>query len=314
MKVLVLTNMFPTHVEPAFGSFVAEQVEDIRSRGVHVDVMTFDGRRDTSEYLRVIPRFRRRVRDESYDLVHAHYGLTGAVAVLQRAVPVVTTFHGTDVASSRWKRAISWAVARRCTPIFVSPRGAANVGLPSARVIPCGVSTKQFAPIERKTAREALGLPHDVPIALFPSSKGNRVKSPELFEDAVAVARRSLPMIQTIYLEGLSREAVALALAAADVTVLTSVTEGSPVVPKESLAMETPVVAVDVGDLTTLLENLPRCAVVARDAEELGQHIVRAIQAPRSGLLRERALAYERDAVANAVIETYRDVLRSAER
>ena len=46
MNVLVVTNMWPTAAEPSFGCFVAEQVEDLRSLGLHVDVIAFDGRRD----------------------------------------------------------------------------------------------------------------------------------------------------------------------------------------------------------------------------------------------------------------------------
>lgn len=33
------------------------------------------------------------------DIIHAHYGLSGLLANLQREVPVVTTFHGSDIHS-----------------------------------------------------------------------------------------------------------------------------------------------------------------------------------------------------------------------
>ncbi len=44
MRVLCLTNMYPTADEPAAGSFVRDQVEDLRELGVDVDVLSFDGR------------------------------------------------------------------------------------------------------------------------------------------------------------------------------------------------------------------------------------------------------------------------------
>src|SRR4051794_22010110 len=94
------------------GSFVKDQVADLRSLGYEVDVLAFDGMADTLNYLRAFRQLRTRLRAHDYDLVHAHYGLTGAVAVMQRRTPVVTTFHGSDCnGQSRWQSAVSWGVA-----------------------------------------------------------------------------------------------------------------------------------------------------------------------------------------------------------
>ena len=43
MKVLVLTNMYPTPDMPFFGTFVNEQVESLRKQGVEVDVFFVNG-------------------------------------------------------------------------------------------------------------------------------------------------------------------------------------------------------------------------------------------------------------------------------
>ena len=40
-------------------------------------------------------------------MIHAHYGLCGLLANLQRKVPVVTTFHGSDIQSSTMIRCLS---------------------------------------------------------------------------------------------------------------------------------------------------------------------------------------------------------------
>jgi hypothetical protein len=52
MRILVVSNMFPTPVEPWFGSFVRDQIDDIATRGHDVDVHSFDGRKHATEYLR----------------------------------------------------------------------------------------------------------------------------------------------------------------------------------------------------------------------------------------------------------------------
>ena len=46
LRVLVVTNMYPTPETPAFGSFVRDQVQALRATGaVDVDLFTFDARR-----------------------------------------------------------------------------------------------------------------------------------------------------------------------------------------------------------------------------------------------------------------------------
>ena len=87
MRVLVVTNMWPTPDEPSFGCFVEEQVEDVRGLGLEVEVIAFDGRRDRRNYVRAARAVRAAVRRRPVSVVHAHYGLTGAVAATQRSVP-----------------------------------------------------------------------------------------------------------------------------------------------------------------------------------------------------------------------------------
>ena len=50
MRVLIVTNMYPTPAEPAFGSFVKEQVDDLRGLGLDVEEVMFDGRARSTEY------------------------------------------------------------------------------------------------------------------------------------------------------------------------------------------------------------------------------------------------------------------------
>ena len=78
---------------------------------------------------------RRTLRNGRFDLVHAHYGLTGMVALAQRSVPTVVTFHGSDTGNPRvkWQAWVSWIVARRTTPVFVSRDGARRLGCPTRR-------------------------------------------------------------------------------------------------------------------------------------------------------------------------------------
>ena len=261
MHVVILTNMYPTPARPVYGIFVKDQVDDLRELGVEVSVHFIDGSVHRRNYFSAAARMQRLVSQGGIDLVHAHYGLTGAVALAQHRVPVVTTFHGSDSSGHvQWQRVVSLLVARRSTPIFVSPHLAERLHIADPIVIPTAVDTELFRPLERSEARRALGWPSDSRYALLPGARGNAVKRADLFDAALAHARSEIPSLQGVSLEGLCREEVALVMNAVDVTVMTSDSEGSPLTVRESLACCTPVVSVPVGDVATQLEGLEGCA------------------------------------------------------
>lgn len=310
MRVLAVTNMYPTPTEPWLGCFVREQVEALRGIGVSVEVLSFDGRKDWRRYIGAGRQLRRLVEEEGpFDLIHAHYGLTGAVAVAARRLPVVTTFHGSDTVIP-WQRAVSWAVARLTTPVFVTPEAARRLGCPRATVIPSAVDLDLFQPIDRRAARRALGWNEDGRYVLLPGSRANPVKGASLFEAAVETARRKEPDLAAVSLEGFGRHQVPLVMSAVDVTVMTSVREGSPVAVKESLACLTPVVSVAVGDVPELLAGLPGCAVVPREPALLADALLRALGAPRHPSLRERVEPYSHRRIAEQVAKVYQEVVR----
>jgi len=185
MRVLVVTNMLPVPERPWLGIFVQEQIEDLRSAGLDVSVLFIRGFESAANYFRGPARIRRLMRAQPIDLVHAHYGLTGAVALTQRGVPVVTTFHGSDCSGhSTWQTAVSWAVARSSTPIFVSPELAKGLGCDGAAVVPVGVDLERFRPMDTGEARRILGWPARGIVALLPGSRGVTNKRADLFDAA----------------------------------------------------------------------------------------------------------------------------------
>ncbi len=306
------TNMYPSRARPTYGTFVAEQVEDLSRLGIEVIVLSFDGSRQKGNYLRAAVRLRRLVASGGIDLVHAHYGLTGAVALAQRRLPVVTTFHGSDASGHRpWQARVSWVVARRSTPIFVAGHLATRLGVPDALVIPAAVDTELFVPSDRREARLRLRWSPDRQYALLPGARGNPVKRADLFDAAVVEARRTVSGLVGVSLEGFDRAQVRDVMNAVDVCVLTSDFEGSPVTVRESLACNTPVVSVPVGDVPALLTGLPGCVVAPRDPVAIGRGIVDALRSSREPELRARAELDSRPQVAKQVLAVYEDVMRT---
>jgi glycosyltransferase involved in cell wall biosynthesis len=306
--VLVITNMYPTPAEPDFGCFVRDQVDDLRALGVEVDVLAFDGRPRRSRYLGAVRHLRRRLGRRRYDVVHAHYGLTGAVAASQMRTPVVTTFHGSD-AWIPWQRAVSRIVARRTQPIAVAPVIAGSLGVRDAPVIPCAVDLDLFVPVEREDARRALGWPTGGRCILLPAARDDRTKvvrkQIQVFDAVIELLRHESPDVFPASLDGLSRREVALAMNAADVAVMTSLWEGAPVGIKEALACRTPVVSVMVGDVPDVVHGLPGCAIVPRDPAALAAAVRQALLAGRDPRLRVAMHEYGRRPIAERVIRVY---------
>ena len=311
MRILCVTNMYPTTAEPWFGCFVKEQMDAVRSLGIETTVFQFEGRRDPLEYGRAALRLPALLEREHFDLVHAHYGLSGAVALSQRRLPVVTTFHGSDTGYSRWQGWVSWIVARATVPVFVSSASARRLGLPSAAVIPSAVDVERFVPNDRVKARQALGWDEDGRYVLLPGSRSNRVKRADLFDAAVQEARLSVPDLTPVSLEGFSREQVVDVMNAVDLTLMTSESEGSPVAIKESLACTTPVVSVDVGDVSEVLAGLQGCSIRSREPRDLADGVLAALAAPPSSVLRERALRYSSRRIAERVVAVYESAGRA---
>jgi teichuronic acid biosynthesis glycosyltransferase TuaC len=309
LRVLVVTNMFPTAAEPWFGSFVRDQVEDLHSLGVKLRLFHFDGRLRTRNYIGAAGQVRRIVSREHFDVVHAHYGLTGAVAVLQRRIPVMTTFHGGDyTGASRWQRYVSWVVSRRSFPVFVSEAGRRSLGRPLAPVIPAGVDTKLFHPIDRGDARRRLGWDERARYVLLPGRREARAKRADLFDAVVAQVRKAMPAVRGVALAGFSRQEAALVLNAVDVTLMTSDREGSPLTVRESLACRTPVVSVEVGDVPQVVAGLPGCGVYPRQPEALAEGIIAALGAERSPDLRRRAEQTSRQRIAERIAALYTEL------
>lgn len=314
LRILVLTNMWPSIQEPTSGIYVKEQVDalQILAPGLKLEPMVIESARSRIEYLRTVSRLKRKL-ESGYDLVHAHYGLTAAVAVTQSHCPVVATFHGSDIYIG-WQRLISrFATRRAAASIFVSERLRQKMGCPNGRIIPCGVDLGYFRPRERSAARELLGWSQRRRLVLFPGNPDNAMKNYSLFEAVLStlpdpLRRETDPVILT----GVPREKVPLYLAAVDAVLITSRYEGACTVAKEALACGRPVVSVVVGDVPEMVSGVPGCAVALSEPEALAAALTRALEGGGSGgPQRLKDLEADSVGVARRVLELYRSVLKA---
>lgn len=262
MKVLVVAR----YKDSGFAPFVTEQVEALKEAGVECRFFPVRSRGMVG-YLRQVPALRHAIREFKPDIVHAHYGLCGLLANLQRRVPVVTTYHGSDINDLKVRRLSKIAVLLSAFNIFVSQK-CIDLVKPKKNyaLIPCGINLNDFPEIDKAEARMQLGLNPDGRYVLFAGAFDNSVKNAPLAKDAVA----QLSGVELLELKGYSRLQVSILMQAVDVLLMTSICEGSPQVIKEALACGCPIVSVDVGDVRERIEGVDGCVVSqSRNSEEL---------------------------------------------
>jgi glycosyltransferase involved in cell wall biosynthesis len=320
MRVLAVTNMYPSPERPTLGVFVRSQIESLRRLGVAVDVHVIDGWRGASSYaraLRELPGLERRARP---DLVHAHYGLSG-VAALRVAAPLVVSFCGDDVFGTTGhngritRRSLALArvsriAARRADAVIVkSEEMRLRLAPTDAEVIPNGVDLDAFSPLPIDDARHRLGWSESDSILLFASDPDEPVKN---WPFASEVARRLRSRGRQVRLEpfwGRPQHELVAAMSAADVLIFPSLHEGSPNVVKEAMSVALPVVAAPVGDCAERLDGCSPGAVVPHDIGEFVEAVERVLDAGGRSNGRERIASLSLESVARRVLGVYERAL-----
>ncbi len=258
MKVLIVSSA--TNGKTA--SFIQEQIESLNALGIDIHQFTIN-QKGVSGYLNTFPKLRKVLRKLKPDLIHAHYGLCGLLCNLQRRIPVVTTYHGSDINVPKSRRFSKWSVRFSASNIYVTSHLRVQVADTRGNEVPCGVDTSLFVPKEKNVSQIALNWDTSKKYALFSSSFDNAIKNSPLALAAVenynAKHREQVTLME---LKDMTREQVVLAINACEFVLLTSYSEGSPQIIKEALACNRPIVSTNVGSVEEMVSHLEGCYVV----------------------------------------------------
>jgi glycosyltransferase involved in cell wall biosynthesis len=271
MRVLIVTNMWPTEERPALGGFVRDQVEALRAiDGLDVELFAFAPGGGFRPYAQAARELRRRYRGEHFDVIHAHYGLTAWCTLALRGAPRVVTFHGTDLGDRR-----VGPLSRRVAKLVDVPATASGwlarhpqYGLSGAgvdrrvAVLPCGVNTTRFQPIDRREARERLGLDPDGRYLLFPADPARPEKRHDRASELADAAGATL-----LSYDATPPSDVPLLINAANAVVVTSEREGFGLAALEALACDVPVLSTDVGIAPLALSGVAGTLVAPFDRD-----------------------------------------------
>jgi teichuronic acid biosynthesis glycosyltransferase TuaC len=236
-------------------------------------------------------------------------GFAAIVAARLLGVPAVVKLHGSDINQLAKlpgpRRMLKWALPRASQVVAVSKALADEVcelGVARDRVtvVMNGVDSALFYPRDRAAARAELGLPSDARIALYVGNLKPEKGVAELARAWPQVARH-VPEAELVVVGGgpLADEVrgkagerarltgpqpldrIPLWMAACDVLVLPSHSEGTPNVALEALASGRRIVATAVGGTPDLITSpLLGTLVPPKDADALADALVIALRTP----------------------------------
>jgi teichuronic acid biosynthesis glycosyltransferase TuaC len=306
MKILIVCSSRARNE----GFFTSEQAANLRDKEHVVELFFMKGRGISGYLFSWLPLIKKIIAFKP-DIVHAHYGLSGFVAVLQPFRPVVVTVHGGDIYEKRniFFTEIACLMARGVIIVNEEMR-ALLWRKKGVFLIPCGVDISFFSPGDGIASRKALNYDAEEVIVLFSSRFTRPVKNYELAKEAISLSVWKPRLIELV---NIPREQMPLFLNSADVVLVSSFYEGSPQIVKEAMAMNVPVVSTNVGDMRINFGETAGYFLAGFNSTEMALMIDKAISFRRKnhstrGRGRIIELGFDSDTVTSKLIRMYSEI------
>ncbi len=312
MRILHITNNFPTLNFPIFGIFIKEQIESLNKLGAENEVFFINSREEgKGAYLRSLWKLRRLLKQNSYDIIHCHHSFSGVIFLL----------------SGRWfhtRRLLSYQsdprneggrLLFRILHIFFDriilkskPKGDK---LKRIVYLPNGVNTSFFVPMDKNQCRDKLGLDRSKRYILFMDSYNRRpCKRIDRYSRTLSILRLKYQYndLEPLVLTNTARNLIPAYINASDLHLLTSDFEGSPNSIKECMACNIPVVSTPVGNVSDMLSDVDGSHVAKSfspyELAELANRSLNAININSRDTLAAKGL--DIDAVALRLLDLYK--------
>ncbi len=318
MRILHITNNFPTLNFPIFGIFIKEQIESLNNLGAENEVFFINSREEgKGAYLRSLWKLRRYLKQNRYDIIHCHHSFSGAIFLL----------------SGKWfktKRLLSYQsdprneggrLLFRILYIFFNRIILKNKpkynNKPKIVHLPNGVNTSFFVPMNKNQCKDKLGLDKSKRYVLFMDSYNRRpCKRIDRFSETLSILREKYHYanLEPLVLTNTSRSLIPAYINASDLHLLTSDFEGSPNSVKECMACNVHVVSTPVGNVSDMLKDVEGSYVSSSfNSEELAELSDKALKTNETNsrnILSLKGLDIE--TVARRLLSLYNSMLNSA--
>ncbi len=302
MKILFVCSVNKGWIVP----FIAEQADALRAIGHDVDFYCVEGR-GVKGYLKNISPLKKKIKEFCPDIIHAHYGLCGFIANLQRKVSVVTTYPGSDINDVKVRFFSILSIKLSKYNLFMGTRQMNKVKLfigKNSAILRYGIMADNFIPLDKYVARDKLGISHADIIVIFAGKFSNKVKNATLARQAVSLLNGVKLMELT---GGYTKEEMCYLMNSADAALMTSFSEGSPQFIKEVMACGCPIVSVDVGDVAEVISGVDGCYISEREPQKIAEALTQAFsfEGKTNGRDRIIELNLTNELVAKRLVEIY---------
>jgi teichuronic acid biosynthesis glycosyltransferase TuaC len=324
MKILFVTNLYPTKENPDYGVFTKDQIENTFQNGVIGDVLFINAReKGIGEYFKAIKRINKIYTD--YDLIHCFHGLSLIATVLaSKNKPILISFllpikleslHKNKLISELYSLTYSTIIKfKRVFSIFKDKVPEHLILNDRTYYLPNGVDLSAFYPINREAACKALSLDPSKSYIMFVSSKEKfrPVKRYDLFSKTIKILKNNSKGldIEELVMSSVPREQCIYYFNAASVHLLTSDYEGSPNSVKEAMSCNTPVVSTDVGNVKQMFIGANNCYISPQEPTILADYVLKAIIDPpcdlRNVLIENKLTVQDK---TNELIDIYRTII-----
>ena len=305
MRILIVASGNTKAVSP----FIIEQVESLKKIDIHIEYFLIKGKGWTG-YLKSLSKLKKKIKNKKFNLIHAHYGLSGLLATLQRRIPVIITFHGSDI---NINKNYKWSfIASRLSSknIFVhkdQPKKL-KVMLNEKDIIPCGINLKIFQPKDKVALRKKLNWDQNKVYILFSSSFDKPVKNVNLAYKSTQNIKNS----ELIELKNYTKIELSNLMNAADLLLVTSFSETGPLIVKEAIACNCPVVSTDVGDVKEIIVKRKNSFVTSYNPKEIEAVIKKVIKLKKPVPKDELTLQeYDLNYAAQRIKVVYQECLKN---
>lgn len=289
---------------------IKNQGDSLIEKDITVEYFLIEGR-GIWGYLKSIPKLRKKIKNNKYDIVHAHYIFSAFAASMAGSFPLVVSLMGSDTyMSAIWRFVVRIFYRLRWDATIVKTQHMKDIlKISKLYIIPNGVNMERFKVIDKEFSREHIKYLSQKKLVIF-------VADPARSEKNFALAKRVIETLDDSNVDlmpvfNVPNEQIPYYLNAADVLLLTSKWEGSVNIVKEALACNLPIVSTDVGDVRNNTAGVEGCYVCSYNVSDLSEKLKLALLFGKltNGRKRIIELGLDADTVAKKIINVYKEVL-----
>ena len=322
MKILWTHNFDPKALNS--GCFLNAIYTKLKLQGVDVDMFYLGNLRNPFNVLFKVLELR--TLSKKYDLVHSQYGSICAFVTSFVAKPKLLSIRGNDwtvhsarvnwlFLHTRFARFLTIISINRYDGVLpVSNRLRKEITKIYRREVPLIFPSPIDLAIWKERAPNETNQNHTYRILFVSLNKSNPIKRFSVAQQAIDILKKRIPNVELSLASGIPFCNMPDFVAAHDVILSLSESEGWPNSVKEALACNVPFVATDVSDLKEIVEVEYSCMLTTGEPHDVAEKLFVALSQKKPKNLRKYVESMDVSASASRLLTYYDKVLKAREK